>query len=84
MDLMLTIETVEWNGFICQHWTPQEDKAILASLPARWENRSQTDKDIFHALWNPTGLSLGDAGHMQLFVCRSCASFPIVPKIECS
>jgi len=67
-----------------QRWTPVEDRQGLASFPPKWDDWDEQQKAIQHALWIPTGLSLGDAGHMNLFVCRHCGKWPIVPNIECS
>jgi hypothetical protein len=84
MEHLLTIETVEWNGIEDPRWTPKEEQELFASLPGNRADWNDPFKDIRHALWSPTGLSLGDAGHMQLFVCRHCPGWPIVPAIACS
>lgn len=83
MEHLLTIATVEWDGIIDRRWTPVEEQAILDSFPGKWEEWDQHRKAIQGALWIPTGLGLGDAGQMQLFVCRRCGRWPIVPSIEC-
>jgi hypothetical protein len=84
MEHLLTVESMEWNGVVDQRWTPLEEQALFAPAPARWEDWDEKDREIQRALWNPTGLMLGDAGHMQLFVCRRCPGWPITPTIECS
>jgi hypothetical protein len=84
MEHLLTIATVEWNGIGDRRWTPAEEQATFASFPGAWDQWPEEHKAVWHALWNPTGLNLGDAGHMQLFVCRHCGRWPIVPSIECS
>src|SRR5262245_10102781 len=84
MEHLLTIETIEWNGVIDQRWTPLEEQEFLASFPGGWKDWDEHYRAIHWALWGPTGLMLGDAGHMQLFVCRRCPGWPIVPAIECS
>ena len=83
MEHLLTIATVEWNGILDRRWTPIEEQEILASFPGAWQDLDERPREIFDALWNPTGLSLGDSGHMQLFVCRHCGDWPIVANIEC-
>jgi hypothetical protein len=84
MEHLLTIATVEWNGVGDLRWTPVEEQATFASFPGAWDQWHEEHKAIWDALWNPTGLNLGDAGQMQLFVCRHCGRWPIVPIIECS
>jgi hypothetical protein len=81
MEHLLTIASMEWGG---PRWTPLEEQAIFASFPCGWERRQEEHWAIWRALWNPTGLMLGDGGQMQLFVCRHCGRWPIVPGIECS
>lgn len=83
MDHLLTVETVEWNGTIDLRWTPREEQDLFASLSIRPENWDAPHNALAHALWIPTGLQLGDAGHVQLFVCRHCGKWPVVPSIEC-
>lgn len=83
MEHLLTVATVEWDGIIDRRWTPMEEQVILESLPRRWEQMDEESKAIHGALWNPTGLNLGDGGQMALFVCRHCGRWPIVPGIEC-
>jgi len=83
MEHLLTIATVEWNGIIDQRWTPIEEQKILRSFPGSWDEFSDAQKAISGAFWIPTGINLGDGGHMQLFVCRNCPDWPIVPAIEC-
>ena len=84
MEHLLTIASVEWNGIIDRRWTPVEEQVILGSFPGSWGEWDEERKAIQSALWNPTGLSLGDAGHMQLFLCCHCGEWPIVTSIECS
>ncbi len=84
MEHLLTIASVEWDGIRDARWMPVEEQTILASFPGRWEDWDEEQKAIQGALWGPTGLMLGDAGQMQLFVCRQCGRWPIVPNIECS
>jgi hypothetical protein len=83
MEHLLTLETVEWNGTVDRHWTPKEEQRVLKPFGPRhkWKKHQQ---DLMRALWIPTGLHLGDAGHMQLFLCRHCPDWPIQPAIECS
>jgi hypothetical protein len=76
MEHLLTIDSVEWNGVDDQRWTPEEGPARHNHTDDQWGDQ--------RANWNPTGLMLGDAGHMHLFVCRHCGRWPIVPGIECS
>jgi hypothetical protein len=83
MEHLLTIASWEWDGVIGR-WTPAEERKILASFPGAWDEWSKEQKRIELWLHAPTGLVLGDAGHMQLFVCRHCGAWPIVPNIECS
>jgi hypothetical protein len=84
MEHLLTIATVEWNGVDDRRWTPLEEQGVFASFPHTYDQWDDQHKAIFDALWNPTGLNLGDAGHMQIFVCRHCRNWPIRPNIECS
>jgi len=84
MEHLLTIATVEWDGIIGRRWTPVEEQAILDSFPGSWDQWDDKCKAIQDALWNPTGLCLGDAGQMQLFVCRHCGRWPVAANIECS
>ncbi len=83
MEHLLTIASVEWNGVGDHRWTPAEEQATFASFPGIWDQWHEEHKAVYRALWNPTGLSLGDAGQMQLFICRHCGRWPIVPGIEC-
>jgi hypothetical protein len=83
MEHLLTIATVEWDGIVDRRWTPKEEQEILAAFPGTRDEWDEGHKAIKAALWIPTGLNLGDAGHMQLFVCRHCGDWPIVPSIEC-
>jgi hypothetical protein len=83
MEHLLTIATTEWNGVGDRRWTPVEEQAIFATFPGSWDQWQPQHKAIWSALWNPTGLNLGDAGQMHLFICRNCESWPIVPFIEC-
>lgn len=84
MEHLLTVATVEWDGVRDPRWMPLEERSILATFPGRWEEWDEKHKAIFSARWIPTGLGLGDAGQMQLFVCRHCGRFPVVPHIECA
>jgi hypothetical protein len=83
MEHLLTIATVEWDGIVDRRWTPLEEQAVFASFPGTWDQWDEERKAIQSALWGPTGLSLGDGGQMQLFVCRHCGRWPIVANIEC-
>ncbi|MCE9545079.1 MAG: DUF1963 domain-containing protein [Planctomycetia bacterium] len=90
MEHLLTIASMEWNGIIGR-WTPVEEQEILNSSSGTWDEWTDETWDewaddrkaLQSALWSPTGLMLGDAGHMQLFVCRHCGKWPIVANIEC-
>lgn len=84
MEHLLTITSAEWNGLIDRRWTPEEDQQILAELHKSWDEREERDGLRQYAILNPTGLTLGDCGHMHVFVCRRCPDWPIVPAIECS
>jgi hypothetical protein len=83
MEHLLTIATVEWDGIVDRRWTPVEEQAILGSFQGTWDQLDEGCKALHGALWRPTGLSLGDAGQMQLFVCRHCGRWPVVANIEC-
>ena len=85
MERLLTLATAEWSGLIDNRWTPVEEKEGLTLLsPPNWDNWDGERSAVWHALWIPHGLSLGDAGHMNLFVCRHCGKWPIIANIECS
>jgi hypothetical protein len=84
MEHLLTIATVEWDGVNDLRWTPLEEQELFASFARRWDEWDEASKTIWHALWNPTGLSLGDCGDMKLFICCHCGRWPTVPVIECS
>ncbi len=84
MEHLLTVASVEWNGVRDRRWTPSEEQEVFAAFPGGFDEWEEWHKAIFGALWNPTGLTLGDAGQMQLFVCRRCDRWPIVANIECS
>jgi hypothetical protein len=83
MEHLLTIATTEWNGMRDPRWTPFEEQEKFASFPSAWDELTEEHTELFRALWIPTGLSLGDAGHMQLFMCLHCRERPIEPVIEC-
>jgi hypothetical protein len=83
MEHLLTLATTEWNGAVDRRWTPKEEQELFAALPGRREDWDDPHNAVVHAHWMPTGLRLGDGGHMQLFVCRHCPGWPIVPAIEC-
>jgi hypothetical protein len=83
MEHLLTIASMEWDGVGDRRWTPVEEQAIFASFRRAYDEWGEEHNTIFGALWNPTGINLGDAGHMQLFVCRHCLDWSIVPIIEC-
>jgi len=72
MEHLLTIDSVE--AIAESRWAPMEEQALVP----------RSSEEVQGALCNPTGLMLGDCGHMQLFVCRHCPDFPIVPSCECS
>jgi hypothetical protein len=83
MEHLLTIASVEWNGVGDRRWTPVEEQRIFAGFPQNWDDWGDEQKSIWQALWNPTGLNLGDAGQMQVFVCSHCGKWPVVTNIEC-
>jgi hypothetical protein len=83
MDHVLTIATTEWGGLVDRRWTPLEEQHLFALLPSLAKEWVDSAHDVRAALWNATGLQLGDSGHMQLFVCRHCPHWPIEPAIEC-
>src|SRR5262249_49704426 len=62
VEPLLTIASVEWNGVGDRRWTPVEDQALFASFSGKWDVWDEEQKSIWHALWNPTGLNLGDGG----------------------
>jgi hypothetical protein len=84
MEHLLTVASWEWDGIIHPRWTPIEEQEIFVSLPVSSDRWDDEGNSIRRALRNPTGIMLGDAGQMQLFVCRHCGEWPIVPNIECS
>jgi hypothetical protein len=83
MEHLLTVATVEWDGLVDERWTPQEEQELFAAIPEGGAGANGSRAAVIHAHWIPTGLQLGDGGHMHVFVCRHCPERPIVPSIEC-
>jgi hypothetical protein len=48
-----------------------------------WDVDSPDDHP-WRSLQNPTGLMLGDAGGVYLFVCTSCPERPYDHRFDCS
>jgi hypothetical protein len=83
MEHLLTVATVEWDGTIDERWTPKEEQSLFAALSHDGKAENGKREAVIHAHWMPTGLQLGDGGHMHVFVCRHCPDWPILPSIEC-
>lgn len=80
MEHLLTIESMDGAGD--GRWSPLEEHGLFASFPSNWQDWNEQQKAVQFALASPTGLSLGDSGHMQLFVCRHCPTWPVESAIE--
>ena len=80
MEHLLTIESIEGNA---NRWIPIEEQRLFKTLDISDTDWDTPDNQVRRALCNPTGLMLGDCGNMQLFVCRHCPGWPIVPSIAC-
>jgi hypothetical protein len=68
MDHLLTVASVEYDSASGLTWRPVE----LADPRA-------ADSQEFR---RPTGLSIGDAGDMRLFVCRQCEDWPTASVLQ--
>ncbi len=63
MDHLLTVASWEWDGETRRTWKPEEEK------------RPPADEDAGGG--GPTGLTLGDANELYVFICRRCPDWPI-------
>jgi len=77
MDHLLSLSSWEFDVANFYRWMPLEDQKRLA-----WPRRHLNSKRLAkvwrkrQALQSPTGLCLGDAGRIYLFLCQKCDDWP--------
>jgi hypothetical protein len=79
MTHLLTVTGWEFGRGDERRWIPLEDRPAMDG----WD----WDADDDHPWWtvqNPTGLMLGDAGGIYLFVCTTCPDRPYDHRFDCS
>lgn len=79
MDHLVTVASWEFDRGDEKRWIPIEDRASMAG----WDLDSSDDHP-WHAIRNPTGLMLGDAGGLYFFVCTSCPGRPFDYRFDCA
>jgi hypothetical protein len=79
MEHLLTIDSWEFSRGDERRWIPVEDRPAMAGWG--WD----TDDDHpWRTRQNPTGLMIGDAGGLYLFVCTRCPTRPFDYRFDCS
>ncbi|GAA4588278.1 hypothetical protein BJY16_008509 [Actinoplanes octamycinicus] len=78
MDHLLTIASWEFDRGDERRWIPVEDRPAMAGWG--WD---AADDHPWRGLQNPTGLMLGDAGGIYLFVCPRCPAHPTDYRFDC-
>lgn len=79
MDHLLTVASWEFSRGDEKRWIPVEDRPAMAGWG--WD----TDDDHpWRTIQNPSGLMLGDAGGIYLFVCTACPTRPFDYRFDCS
>ncbi|WP_329108690.1 hypothetical protein OG792_08565 [Micromonospora sp. NBC_01699] len=79
MEHLLTIASWEFSRGDEHRWPPLENRHAMTG----WNFDSPNDHP-WRALQNPTGLMLGDAGGIYVFVCTSCPNRPYDHRFDCS
>ncbi|WP_211349079.1 hypothetical protein [Micromonospora pisi] len=79
MHHLLTVASWEFSRGDEHRWIPIEDRHSMNG----W-NFDSPDDHPWRALQNPTGLMLGDAGGICVFVCTSCPDRPYDHRFDCS
>jgi hypothetical protein len=79
MEHLLTIASWEFSRGDERRWIPVEDRPAMADWG--WD---AADDHPWRVLQNPTGLMLGDAGGIYLFVCTRCPTRPFDYRFDCS
>ncbi|MGQ4271625.1 DUF1963 domain-containing protein [Nocardiopsis changdeensis] len=77
MEHLLTVSSWEYDGESWRTWLPAEDR------------ETDSGEEGWRAHWNkdahsPTGMTLGDAGGVYIFECRSCPERPMDYRFDCS
>jgi hypothetical protein len=79
MEHLLTVASWEFDRGDNKRWIAAEDRPAMRG----WGFDSDDDHPS-HALQNPAGLMLGDAGGIYLFVCPRCDDRPMAYRFDCS
>lgn len=74
MNYLLTIASGEFDAASKDRWLATEDQNVS----------SRVDYDRYAAAHSAPGVMLGDAGEMNVFICRSCDDSPIAWEFQCS
>lgn len=80
MEHLLTVASWEFSNGNEKRWIPLEDRPAMTGSN---DDRSRVDHPWL-AIRNPTGLMLGDAGGVYLFVCTNCPDRPFDHRFDCS
>jgi hypothetical protein len=64
MNLLLQIDSTEWDGGTDPRWQPVEDRHLRPGTP---EERPARE---------PTGIVVGCWGALRVFVCQTCPDAP--------
>lgn len=75
MEYLLTIASVEWDGESGRTWRPLEESSLTFEA-------SVVDERL--ATQEATGLVLGDADDLMVFICRRCPGWPVASVHQCS
>lgn len=68
MEHLLTIDSLEWDGESWRTWQPLEERHLTFDDASLVDQRRATQ--------GSTGLVLGDANRLVVFICRSCPGWP--------
>ena len=79
MEHLLTVTGWEFDRGDNKRWIAAEDRPAMQG----WSFDSEDDHPS-RALQNPSGLMLGDAGGIYLFVCTHCDDRPVDYRFDCS
>jgi hypothetical protein len=79
MEHLLTVTGWEFSRGDERRWIPVEDRPAMAGW--HWE---VANDQPWRGLRSPTGMMLGDAGGIYLFVCVRCPTRPFDHRFDCS
>ena len=68
MEHLLTIDSLEWDGESWRTWQPLEERHLTFDDASLVDQRQATQ--------GSTGLVLGDANRLCVFICRRCPGWP--------